>query len=165
MSLANHSQQLPLSHLQFIDDKLEVKVDKILDFEFENFGKLLQEVSSIGSFCLPHKFLTQETQYFLGEKLRIRRLHGGYSKGEFVVSGTAIADSKRKEKAMLDIYDKNDSLKYKLDMNVFSKDTFSRLLRNYILADHFEQKVKRNVLGRCCYLHHDEALTVDCQTI
>jgi hypothetical protein len=123
----------PLSSLKFIGEMVEFKADKIPSYEFENFGKLLQVVSSVGSYCLSHKLGLEGKQYFLGEKLRIRKLGYGNMEGGLRISSSAIAESKRRGKAMVEIYDEYDTLKYKLelDINVFSQDTFSKLLKDH----------------------------------
>jgi hypothetical protein len=123
----------PFSNLQFKGDKLEVRFGKIPNYEFENFGKLVQAVSSFGCCCLSHRLGIEVKQYFLAEKFRIRKLNYSTGEGELRVVGHAITASKRRGKSVMDVFDQEDKLKYKLelDLNVISEDTFSKLLKDH----------------------------------
>ena len=123
----------PLDNLKIAADSLELTIPQIPDYEFMNFGRLLQVVSSIGSCCLSHKLGLNGKYYFLGEKLRIRKRNYNNKGGPLTIKGNAISTSKRKGKALVDIFDEDNSLKYtlELDCNVFSEDTFNKLLKEH----------------------------------
>lgn len=101
------------------------------EYKDEEFGKLLQTVSSIGSCCLSKKIDAGVKQYFLGEKLRIRKCSYSIKEGFLKAIAHPIMQTNRKGKAVIDIVDEDEILAYRfeLDYNVFSQQTFEKLFK------------------------------------
>jgi hypothetical protein len=103
------------------------------DYKNEEFGKLLQTISSIGSCTLSKKIDAGVKQYFLGEKLRIRKCSYSIKEGALTAFAYPTVQTNRKGKAIIDIVDKDEILAYRfeLDYNVFPQQTFEKLFKNY----------------------------------
>ncbi|MGH1519820.1 hypothetical protein [Chryseobacterium sp. JK1] len=104
-------------------------------FENENFPKLIKQLSSLGSFCL-YKLLndtTKEKIYFLGEKLRVRKL--SYKEPTSVtISCESNLESNRKGKSY--IYVKDTATGERLyssefDYYIITKDAFEQFYQGF----------------------------------
>jgi len=106
-----------------------------LDVENKNFANLLKVLSSLGS-CNLYKMLhdrSQEKIYFLGEKLRIRKLSYNRSTS-FSVSCKSVLESKRKGKSYLhvkELVSKELLYTFELDYYIISKSAFESIYKNY----------------------------------
>lgn len=126
---------LPITNTSItVDGHLTTTIGHVNEYRNEEFGKLLQTISTIGSCCLSKRIQAGVKQYFLGEKLRIRKCSYSIADGVLKAVAHPTVQTNRKGKAIIDIFDVCDALAYRfeLDYNVFSQQTFEKLFKqNY----------------------------------
>lgn len=105
--------------------------------QFSEFNKTLQTASSLGSLSLIKLMNTTAKTFFLGEKLRIRKIHDNIQGDELKYVAKSIMLSKRKGKSLVDIFDSNNELVYtfELDYNLFSEDAFNKLFKKHYIDE------------------------------
>lgn len=114
--------------------KIETEIPNF-DIKNRNFTNLIKVLSSLGS-CNLYKLLndtSKEKIYFLGEKLRIRKLSYKES-NSFSISCKSFLESKRKGKSYLNIKDtesKEMLYTFELDYYIISKDAFENIYKDY----------------------------------
>lgn len=110
---------------------------EITDWNFnnENFTHLLKTLASLGS-CSLYKLLndsSKEKIYFLGEKLRIRKL--SYKTPESVsITSESFLESQRKGKSHLilkDIHSKEPLYSFELDYYIITQNAFQLFYKDY----------------------------------
>lgn len=116
------------------DYKIETELTNF-DVKNKNFTNLIKVLSSLGS-CNLYKLLNDDSKekiYFLGEKLRIRKL--SYKESDsFSVSCKSFLESKRKGKSYLNVKDldsKEMLYTFELDYYIISKDSFENIYKDY----------------------------------
>ena len=116
------------------DYKTETEIINF-DVKDKNFTNLIKVLSSLGS-CNLYKLLNDDSKekiYFLGEKLRIRKL--SYKESDsFLISCKSFLESKRKGKSYLNVKDldsKEMLYTFELDYYIFSKDAFENIYKDY----------------------------------
>lgn len=106
------------------------------NFENENFSNLIKILASLGS-CSLYKLLnhaSKEKIYFLGEKLRIRKLSYKEAPDTVSVSCESILESKRKGKSYLSVKDPGSGEKlysFELDYYIIAQDAFKLFYKDY----------------------------------
>lgn len=116
-----------------INGELTTTIGCTFEYYGVEFGKLLQSISSIGSCCVSKKLGAANMQYFLGEKLRIRRCGYFIKDGQLKVVVLPIVQSNKRAKAIIDIYDETDAIAYRfeLDYSILPESTFSKLFKKH----------------------------------
>lgn len=126
----------------FLPDKVILNNDYKIETEITNFDvkgnnltNLIKILSSLGS-CNLYKLLndnSKEKIYFLGEKLRIRKL--SYKESDsFSISCKSFLESKRKGKSYLNVKDldsKEMLYTFELDYYIITKDSFENIYKEY----------------------------------
>lgn len=133
---------LPISNTSInSNNEIITTIGHTNEYKNEEFGKLLQTISSIGSCSLSKKINAGVKQYFLGEKLRIRKCSYAIKEGLLRVVARPVLQTNRKGKAIIDIVDEEGTLAYRfeLDYNVFPEQMFEKL---------FRQNIKENTTAR-----------------
>ncbi|WP_312994337.1 hypothetical protein [Chryseobacterium flavum] len=106
------------------------------DFSNENFTYLLKTLASLGS-CSLYKLLndsSKEKIYFLGEKLRIRKLSYRPIPDAISITGASYLESKRKGKSCLNAKDKQSGetlYSFELDYYIINQDSFRLFYKDY----------------------------------
>lgn len=105
------------------------------NFEKENFSNLIKILSSWGSFSL-YKLLndtSKEKIYFLGEKIRIRKL--SYREPDTVcITSESILESKRKGKSYIQVKDKHSGevlYSSEIDYYIITQDAFELFYKDF----------------------------------
>lgn len=128
-------------NLIFNGHKIETEI-KNWNFENENFSDLIKTLSSLGSFSL-YKLLndtSKEKIYFLGEKLRIRKL--SYKEPDAIaVSSESILESDRKGKSYIylkDAYTGETLYSSEFDYYIITRDAFELFYKDFYVAGPIE---------------------------
>ncbi|MBP2616883.1 hypothetical protein [Chryseobacterium jejuense] len=106
------------------------------DFSNENLTHLLKILASLGS-CSLYKLLnnsSKEKIYFLGEKLRIRKLSYRPIPDTITITGGSYLESKRKGKSCLNVKDKQSGeilYSFELDYYIISQDSFRLFYKDF----------------------------------
>lgn len=120
-----------LEKLIFEHDFVSITADSIESNQYDNFSTILQIASSLGSVSLFKALNLESKAFFLGEKLRIRKIITGVVNNNICFKAKSIVLSKRKGKALVDIFNTNSDLAYsfELDYNVLLEDAFHKLFK------------------------------------
>lgn len=99
------------------------------DFKNENITYLLKTLASLGTFSLYKRLnsASKEKVYFLGEKLRMRKLSYNPIPDTISITGESYLESKRKGKSCLHAKDKETGevlYSFELDYYIINQDTF-----------------------------------------
>jgi len=126
----------PLDELTIENEYLKLPIGSTHEYQDNDFSKLLQVVSSLGSCSLSNLLGNSSKAFFLGEKLRIRRMAFNIQEGPLTLKAKSIIASKRKGKSSVEIYDQAGVLAYnfELDYTIFSEEAFCKLFK-----DNFEK--------------------------
>lgn len=106
------------------------------DYSNENFTYLLKTLSSLGSYSL-YRILndsSREKIYFLGEKLRIRKLSYKPIPDVISITGSSYLESTRKGKSYLNAKDKQTGeilYSFELDYYIISQDSFQLFYKDF----------------------------------
>ncbi|WP_286443852.1 MULTISPECIES: hypothetical protein [unclassified Myroides] len=127
-----------LKHLTIKESTMEYTVPSDSCLVFSDFYKITQIASSLGSLALAKTMDVTEKTYFLGEKLRIRKIDNRSLDKGLKYCARSIEYSSRKGKSLVDILDEHNQLAYtfELDYFIFSEDSFYRLFKNYAITHH-----------------------------
>jgi hypothetical protein len=121
----------------FRDNKIETEI-RDWNFENENYARLIKLLFSLGSLSL-YKTLNDETKekiYFLGEKIRIRKLSYKDPKSVTITS-ESILESDRKGKSHIQIKDNlSEELLYsaELDYYIITREAFEVFYKDLFTA-------------------------------
>lgn len=124
---------IPSDSICFDNGVITAEIGTTADYEGYNFSKLIQHISSIGSCGLYHCMGKDSKTFFLGEKLRIRRMSYNLKDGRMKVRGRNTIESERKGKTMIEVYDCEDQLAYtyELDYHVFTEKAFQGIFEKH----------------------------------
>ena len=105
---------------------------------FSDFYKITQIASSLGSLALAKAMEITSKNYFLGKKMRIRKIDNRAIDKGLKYCARSLKYAPKQGKSMVDIFDEQDQLAYtfELDYFVFSEDSFYRLFKNYAIPYH-----------------------------
>ncbi|TPG36144.1 hypothetical protein [Flavobacterium pectinovorum] len=105
-------------------------------FEKENFSDLLRILCTLGSLNLANEIKTDEKNYFLGEKLRIRKISNTKSSGLLTAKVTPQLENDQKGKSIIDIMDGTTKL-FQMEMDYFIIDetSFKRIFESHYHAE------------------------------
>lgn len=132
--LGEHPPYLfPLNTLIIQDSNVAYTPSSSLSNSFEEFYKVLQIASSLGSIALLQKMNVVSKTFFLGEKLRIRKIPQGEIHNELQYQAQSLLFSERKGKSLVDIFNQHHQLAYtfELDYVIFSEDSFQRVFKSF----------------------------------
>ncbi len=110
---------------------LTLPIGSTHEYQSNNFAKLLQVVSSLGSCSLSNLLGHSSKTFFLGEKLRIRRTAFNIQEGPLNIRAKSVVASKRKGKSIVEIFDQANVMAYtfELDYTIFSEEAFRKLFK------------------------------------
>ncbi|MGQ8869207.1 hypothetical protein [Myroides sp. TSA_177.3] len=133
----NSPYLFPLNSLVIQDTTLEYTESIALSNSFEAFYKVLQIASSLGSIALLQKMDVVSKTFFLGEKLRIRKIPQGEISDELKYQAESLLFSERKGKSLVNIFDQHQQLAYtfELDYIIFTEDSFQRVFKSFYTAE------------------------------
>ncbi|MEJ5105033.1 MULTISPECIES: hypothetical protein [Chryseobacterium] len=135
-------------HIIFNDHSIETEISG-WDFSNENLTNLLKALASLGS-CSLYKLLnnsSEEKIYFLGEKLRIRKLSYKAIPDTLLITGGSYLESKRKGKSCLNAKDKQSGeilYSFELDYHIISQDAFGVFYKDFFddtLIETYDEKL------------------------
>ncbi|ROI01209.1 MULTISPECIES: hypothetical protein [unclassified Chryseobacterium] len=128
-------------HIIFREHKMETEIFG-QDFSNENFANLIKKLASLGSLSL-YKLLndtSKEKIYFLGEKVRIRKL--SYKTSDAIsVTSESILESKRKGRSLLmikDIHSGEALYSFEMDYYIITQDSFQLFYQDYFSSSPVE---------------------------
>ncbi|MDN3691275.1 hypothetical protein QWZ06_02880 [Chryseobacterium tructae] len=119
----------------FNDHTLETEISG-WDLKNENLTHLLKVMASLGS-CSLYKLLnnsSKENIYFLGEKLRMRKLSYSPISDTITITGRSYLESKRKGKSCLHAKDKQSGevfYSFELDYYIITQETFKLFYKDF----------------------------------
>lgn len=107
------------------------------DQEFKEFYKIGKMAASIGSIALLRAMNLSSKTFFLGEKIRIRKIQHAIVEGELKYCVNVLSFSKRKGKVLVDIFDNQAQLVYTAEFEyvIFAEDSFRQVFRSYSTED------------------------------
>ncbi|WP_336964991.1 hypothetical protein [Chryseobacterium contaminans] len=132
------------------------------DFSNENFSHLLKTLASLGS-CSLYKLLndsSKEKIYFLGEKLRIRKLSYKPIPETISITGGSYLESKRKGKSCLNAKDKQSGeilYSFELDYYIISQDSFKLFYKDFFNntpIEYYDEKLPKGKINTTDNHHH-----------
>lgn len=135
------------------------------DFRNENLTDLLKTLASLGS-CSLYKRLNNSSEkkiYFLGEKLRIRKLSYQPIPDTLLVTGESYLESKRKGKSCLSVKDKQSGeplYSFELDYYIITQDAFRIFYKDFFNdtpAESYDEKLPE---GRINYTEDQHQFTI-----
>ncbi|WP_312507702.1 hypothetical protein [Chryseobacterium culicis] len=121
----------------FRDHKIETEIRE-WNFENENYSQLIKLLFSLGSLSL-YKILnddSKEKMYFLGEKIRIRKLSYREPKS-VIITSESFLESERKGKSHLQITDRHSGdplFSAELDYYIITREAFEVFYKNLFTA-------------------------------
>ncbi|WP_027375573.1 hypothetical protein [Chryseobacterium sp. UNC8MFCol] len=137
-------------HIILKDNSIETELNNC-NFENENFLKFLKTLASLAS-CSLHQVLSnsaKEKTYFIGEKLRIKKISYKDSPASVTITGESILESGRRGKTHLTVKDKVSEetvYSFELDHYIITKETFKALYKNYFEPDvimYYDEKLPK----------------------
>ena len=141
----------------FIPDEVIIKDENTItteiqncDFQYENFTNLIKVLSSFGSLNISRIINnnTTEKNYFLGEKLRIRKLSELEPKNILITCNSNVVP-KRKATSVLIVQDLNSKVNiysFELDYYIITKKSFEYIYKEYL--DETPVKLSVNTLPK-----------------
>lgn len=103
----------------FDKSNTEIPLYKSFDsFDRENFSDFVKILSTLGSLNLANELETNQTNYFLGERLRIRKISYSQPSGLLSVKVTSQLESNQKGKSLIEVMDENTKV-YQMEMDYF----------------------------------------------
>lgn len=125
------------------------------DFSHENLTHLLKILASLGS-CSLYKLLndsSKEKIYFLGEKLRIRKLSYNPIPATLSITGGSYLESKRKGKSCLNAKDKQSGeilYSFELDYYIITQNSFQLFYKDFFndtLIENYDEKLPKGQIN------------------
>lgn len=119
--------------ITFEDGHTEFPLHKTFEsFDRENFSDLLKILTSIGSINLAKEMKTEEKNYFLAEKLRIRKISHKKPSGLLVAKISPQTENAQKGKSLIEIRDENHKLfQMEVDYFIFNEPSFKKIFEPY----------------------------------
>ncbi|BAP33410.1 uncharacterized protein CHSO_4373 [Chryseobacterium sp. StRB126] len=145
----------------FNDHAIETEISGH-DFGNENLTHLLKILASLGS-CSLYKLLndsSKEKIYFLGEKLRIRKLSYSPLPGTLSITGGSYLESKRKGKSCLSAKDKQSGeilYSFELDYYIINQDSFKLFYKDFFNdtpIENYNEKLPEGKINTTEDYHH-----------
>ncbi|AZB34191.1 hypothetical protein [Chryseobacterium bernardetii] len=142
-------------NITFNDHVIETEISGH-DFSNENLTHLLKALASLGS-CSLYKLLndsSKEKIYFLGEKLRIRKLSYRPIPDTISITGGSYLESKRKGKSCLNAKDKQSGeilYSFELDYYIINQDSFKLFYKDFFndtLIENYDEKLPEGQINK-----------------
>ncbi|UHO38861.1 hypothetical protein H5J24_01340 [Chryseobacterium capnotolerans] len=137
------------------------------DFSHENLTHLLKILASLGS-CSLYKLLndsSKEKIYFLGEKLRIRKLSYNPIPDTISITGGSYLHSTRKGKSCLNAKDKQSGetlYSFELDYYIINQDSFRSFYKDFFNdtpIENYDEKLPEGKINRTDN-HHQFTISI-----
>lgn len=97
-------------------------------FERENFSDFIRILNSIGSLNLVNQLKTDQKNYFLAEKLRIRKISHKRPSGLLVAKISPQLENNQKGKSLIEIWDESNKLyQMEIDYFIFNEPAFKKV--------------------------------------
>ncbi|WP_202701733.1 hypothetical protein [Flavobacterium sp. UGB4466] len=97
-------------------------------FERENFSDFIKILTTMGSLNLVKEMKTEEKNYFLAEKLRIRRISHQQPSGLLVAKISPQLENHQKGKSLIEIRDDANTLfQMEVDYYIFNEPSFKKI--------------------------------------
>lgn len=124
----------------FNQNVTEIPLNKSFDsFEKENFTDLVQILSTLGSLNLANELKASGRNFFLGEKLRIRKISHDKPSGLLTAKVTAQIQNEQKGKALLEVQNANSKLfQMELDYYIIEEEAFKQIFESHYHAENID---------------------------
>ncbi|MCV9933934.1 hypothetical protein OIU80_16750 [Flavobacterium sp. LS1R47] len=123
--------------IDFNQSSTEIPLYKSFEsYEKENFSDLLKILSTLGSLSLANELKTNDKRYFLGERLRIRKISYTQPSGLLSVKIASQLESSQKGRALIEIVDENTKI-FQMEMDYFIIDepSFNKIFESHYSAE------------------------------
>ncbi|WP_413513603.1 hypothetical protein [Myroides odoratus] len=129
----NYPYLFPMSNVVMNELTLEYTTTISSQNQFTEFSKIVQIAASLGSISLLSAMKLSSKTFFLGEKLRMRKIPNTIVEGELKFCTKTLSFSKRKGKVLLDIFDNQAQLVYtaELEYVIFDEASFHQVFSSY----------------------------------
>jgi len=117
---------------------LEVEIYKNQLYFNNNFGELIQIISTIGSYCVSINNKKQNISAFLGKKMRIRKHNFMQLLDKSITASVMpIINNKKDVRSVINLFSEENLIySFELDYTVFSKRVFEKIFNNHYVSDH-----------------------------
>ncbi|MDQ6531949.1 hypothetical protein [Flavobacterium sp. LHD-85] len=130
--------------ITFNDGHTEFPLNQTFEsFDRENFSDLMKILTTIGSLNLARKMEKHEKNYFLAEKLRIRKIYHSHPSGLLVAKISPQLENDQKGKSLIEIWDENTKLfQMEIDYFIINEESFKK-----IFESHYNEESDHNFSG------------------
>lgn len=133
----NYPYLFPLSNLVVNESGVVYTATCGSQLGLKEFKTIGQTAASLGGVALLHAMNLSSKTFFLGEKIRIRKISHTPVEGDLKYCARAISFSKRKGKALLDIFDHQGQLAYtaELEYVIFDEESFQQVFSAFYTTE------------------------------
>ncbi|MEA9414805.1 MULTISPECIES: hypothetical protein [unclassified Flavobacterium] len=104
-------------------------------FDKENFTDLLKILSTLGSLNLANKLNSNEKNYFLGEKVRIRKISYNQPSGSLSAKITSQLENIQKGRALIEVVDEKTKIfQMEIDYFIIDEPSFKKIFDSHYSA-------------------------------
>lgn len=150
--------------INFSEGNTEFPLHKSFEFyDKENFGNLLKILSTVGSLNLTNQLRTNRKNYFLGEKLRIRKISNTQPSGLLIAKVAPLLENDQKGKSLIEIMDQNNKI-FQMEIDYFIIDdvNFKKIFESHYHAEENDDFTHLLPNSTVEYLTEDEFnITID----
>lgn len=112
-------------------------------FEKENLVDLIKILSTLGSLSLVSEIKKEERNYFLGEKLRIRRISYHKPSGMLTAKVTSLLENNRKGRALIDVVnDQTKLFQMEMDYYIIDEISFKQMFASHYNTEKYNNLIK-----------------------
>ncbi|KIA92690.1 hypothetical protein OA93_23095 [Flavobacterium sp. KMS] len=125
------------NEISFNERNIEFPLHKSFEyFDKENFSNLIKILSTVGSLNLANQLKANKKNYFLGEKLRIRKISYMQPSGLLIAKVTPQLENEKKGKSLIEIMDENNKI-FQMEIDYFIIDdiNFKKIFEPYYHAE------------------------------
>jgi len=121
------------NNINFVDNNIVFSFNESFDgFKKEKFSDFIKILSTLGSLNLATKLPIKEKNYFLAEKIRIRKISYTHPIGLLTAKVTSQLESSRKGKSLIEIEDDNCKIfQFEIDYYIINENSFKKLFDEY----------------------------------
>lgn len=122
-----------LNQISLVNNNIEFTFDQSFNFfKRENFSDLVKTLSTVGSLNLANKINSNSVNYFLAEKLRIRKTSFGQPEGLLLAKSSSQLFDDRKGKSLIEVEDQNTTIyKFEIDYYIINKPSFEKIFAQF----------------------------------
>lgn len=125
------------NYINYVDNNIVFSLNESFEnFKKENFSDFIKILSSLGSLNLATKLLKNEKNYFLAEKIRIRKTSHTQPTGLLTAKVTSQLENSRKGKSLIEIEDDNCKIfQFEIDYYIINEFSFKKLFEEYYSSE------------------------------